>query len=74
MPKLSKEYSLIVPCNSVKFLILPSETEFHHFIEQIEGYGDDQLGELGAYPFSADLHPDDDAEFRRQLKHMGGCE
>ena len=40
--------------------------------DQIEGYGEDHQDHLDAFPFSQPLPRDENAEFRRQLKHMGG--
>ena len=42
------------------------------FSEQIEGYGADRSDDVGVFPFSSPPPKDDTAEFRRQLKHMGG--
>lgn len=51
----------------------PASTDTHQpSSDQMEGYGDDRNETLGAFPHDQAVPKDDDAEFRRQLKNMGG--
>ena len=42
-------------------------------IDLLEGYGEDHQDCLGAFPFSKEVEASKQAEFRKQLKTMGGC-
>ncbi len=48
------------------------EFDFVFLSGKLDGYGNDNQGEIGAFPFSQSMPNDENDELRQQLKHMGG--